>query len=539
MSDAPPPVPKKKSLLRRFLPSTVPGCAAVLTLLFMIVAVAVVAAAFYFDSNNLPWRHAIGIPRIAIILLLVLLVPAVLFFALRLWLEGEKRLYPDIDNAWKAGIHALEEQGLDLKDLACFLVLGSRSIGQERAIMQTGQLDLRVDGVPDGPAPIHWYATPDEVFIFCSDSSWSSALSAKRQRHFEEFGPQKSRSLANVGSTLPKNLGTNKRNPPAGKAGNETVQLEQFLQGEGAGFASSLGFGTDPGAAKTVELDDYASRSEFDAAAISDSGTETAPIILSSVQATDRIGRLTYVCQQLVRVRQPLSPINGILSLLPQGAISRGSDDAAALEQAVKSDLSAIRTTLQVRCPVTALVTDLEREVGFRELMRRVGKERVSQQRFGRRFDCRSLPTPAEMETLVEGLSGTIEDWVYALFREDEALTRPGNQQLFMLLCDYRYNFKANLSRVLRYAFAYDREESSSEDGLLFSGCYLVATGERADQRAFVGGILKKLVDEQEVLEWTTDALLAQQRWERISRAGLFLALLMIALAIWQVFFMS
>lgn len=393
MSDAPPPAPKKKPLLRRFLPSTVPGCAAILTLLFMIVAVAVVAAAFYFDSNNLPWRHAIGIPRIAIILLLVLIVPTVLFFALRLWLEGEKRLYPDIDNAWKAGINALEEQGLDIKDLACFLVLGSRSIGQERAIMQTGQLDLRVDGVPDGPAPIHWYATPDEVFIFCSDSSWSSALAAKRQRHFEEFGPQKSRSLANVGSTLPKNLGSNKRNSPAGQAGNETVQLEQFLQGEGAGFAASYGFGTDTSNAGTVEVDDYASRSEFDAAAISDSGTESAPIILSSVQATDRIGRLTYVCQQLVRVRQPLSPINGILSLLPQGAISRGGDDAAALEQAVKSDLSAIRTTLQVRCPVTALVTDLEREVGFRELMRRVGKERVSQQRFGRRFDCRSLPT--------------------------------------------------------------------------------------------------------------------------------------------------
>ena len=51
-----------------------------------------------------------------------------------------------------------------------------------------------------------------------------------------------------------------------------------------------------------------------------------------------------------------------------------------------------------------------------------------------------------------------------------------------MLLCDYRYNFKANLSRVLRKAFAYDREESSSEDGLLFSGCYLVATGERVRQ---------------------------------------------------------
>lgn len=515
-----------------FVPSTVPGCAAVLTGLFLACVVAVVWTVFYFDANNVPWRHAIGIPRIVLVVLLVFFVPVIFYLALRLWLEGEKSLYPEIDNAWKAGMQALEAQGLDIRELAFFLIIGSRGIGQERAIMQTGQLDLRVDCEPDGPAPLHWYATADAVYLFCTDASWTSALAAKRQRHYEEFGDQKRPTPPPTRSAivLPGSLGRNAPSDP--NAG--TVMFDQFLkptemsQGTG-GQAVNLG--------GTVEIDPSLGSKLAQAANLSsDSGTEWAPITINSIQASERIGRLSYLCQKIVKVRRPISPINGILALLPQGAIDRGGTDAVELQRAVKSDLSSIRYGLQVRCPVTALVVDMERQSGFRELMRRVGKERVAGQRFGRRYDPRSLATSSEMDLLTEWISGTIEDWVYSLFREDQALTRPGNQQLYLLLCDFRCNLKKSLASVLKGAFAYDPEECTTEDTLLFSGCYLAATGERADQRAFVGGILKKLSDEQEILEWTTDTLLEQQRWERISTVGLVVAALMVVLGLWQYF---
>lgn len=207
--------------------------------------------------------------------------------------------------------------------------------------------------------------------------------------------------------------------------------------------------------------------------------------------------------------------------------------DANAADQRAETlaspDWGKRRTVAAVGTKVasSALVVDMERQSGFRELMTRVGKERVAGQRFGRRYDHRSLATTSEMDLLTEWISGTIEDWVYSLFREDQALTRPGNQQLYLLLCDFRCNLKKSLASVLRGAFAFDPEECSAEDTLLFSGCYLAATGERADQRAFVGGILKKLSDEQEILEWTTDTLLEQQRWERISTGGLVMVVLM------------
>jgi len=614
---------KKKGLLTRWLPETVPGCASLTVLFFLLCVVAVVWIAFFLDPNNLPWRHAISWGRIASVILLALAIPLVVYFSLRLWLEGEKALYPEIDNAWAAGIAALEEQGLDIRDMALYVIIGSRGVGQERAIMRTGQLDLRLEGVPEGPAPLHWYATYDSVYLFCSDASWSSALAAKRQRQLEEFGPQGRRgpsrpvapprpAPAPPRSTLPPAAVQQPAAPqgaaaqpplptppaptgplappaapgqspssPSGAGGSPggymgTVQVDQFLDKPAAPApAAPAAPAKTPAAAPapdymgTIQLDPgnnpfgspdapqapppqdsaapptYLPPEPVDpdpppvepsawAPVVSDTGSEWEPIVINSGHASERIGRLTYLCQQINRVREPLCPINGVLSLVPYGAIDAGAEDAAAMQQAVKSDLTTLHYVLQVRCPVTALIVDMERQTGFRELMRRVGRERVSVQRFGRRYDCRSVATAAEMDALAELCCGTIEDWVYALFREDEALTRPGNQQLYRLLCEFRSELKGRLADLLQSAFAYDPEQGSPEDALLFSGCYFAATGERSDQRAFIGGIHTKLADEQELVEWTSDALLTQQSWERLSLAGLIaIGGLAVALA-WQ-----
>jgi hypothetical protein len=228
--------------------------------------------------------------------------------------------------------------------------------------------------------------------------------------------------------------------------------------------------------------------------------------------AMESLQRLEYVGHLLRRARHPLCPVNGVLALLPFAMIERGLRDAEELQKAVKSDLTALERGLQLRCPVTALVIGMEREPGFRELVRRVGRQRAAAQRFGRRFDIRVLPTPEQMAALCVHVCGVFEDWIYALFREEEALTRPGNNQLYGLLCKVRCNLKGPLMEVLAGGFGHDPQIAITKEPSAFSGCYFAAAGPSADRQAFVRGVFEKLIEEQEDVEWTEGALASAQR---------------------------
>ena len=100
--------------------------------------------------------------------------------------------------------------------------------------------------------------------------------------------------------------------------------------------------------------------------------------------------------------------------------VSIGADEGEIL--AIVGPNGAGKSTL------LKLIVGLERERGFRELVRRVGKERASTQRFGRKFDVRAYPTKEELAALSLHVCGAFEDWAYALFREENALI-PSAQQ--------------------------------------------------------------------------------------------------------------
>ena len=119
------------------------------------------------------------------------------------------------------------------------------------------------------------------------------------------------------------------------------------------------------------------------------------------------------------------------------------------LQTAVRSDLNVVHQGAQQRSPVTCLVTGLERERGFRELVRRVGREMATAQRFGQKFDACQATTPDQMAALSAHVCGAFEDWVYTLFREEDSLTRAGNTRLYGLLCKVRCMLKGRLSQIL------------------------------------------------------------------------------------------
>jgi hypothetical protein len=251
------------------------------------------------------------------------------------------------------------------------------------------------------------------------------------------------------------------------------------------------------------------------------SGGEPRSAVLSRRLSVEYEERLQYVCQHLNRARHPFCGVNGVLTVIPFKAIDVPGREAEEVERVVRTDLAIIQRELEVRCPVTLLIGNLEQEAGFRELVRRVGRERAFVQRFGRGFDVRALPTPADLTVLCEHVCGAVEDWVYMLFRETGSLSRPGNLALYALLCKIRCTFKYRLADLLAKGFGYDPQRYPGAEPILFSGCYLAATGNTEDRQAFVKGVFEKLLEEQESLEWTSGALRTHTRYRWIAAVGL------------------
>ena len=128
---------------------------------------------------------------------------------------------------------------------------------------------------------------------------------------------------------------------------------------------------------------------------------------------------------------------------------------------------------------------------------------------------------------LATHLCGVFEDWTYTLFREEQALTRPGNVRLYELLSKVRCTWKARLGELLAGGFGFDATKNTQVSSNLFSGCYFAATGDSPDRQAFVKGVIEKLGEEQELIEWTSEALRANQLQNFSAKLGMIVTLIL------------
>jgi hypothetical protein len=517
--------------LRRLLDLSLPARVAILVAVFLVICVITAFVTFYFTPNRTAWNYWIFPLRLSVIVALVIVIPLVVYKTLNLWLEGEASPFPDINYAWKAGLAALEEQGLDLAQVPLFLVLGSAGEEQEKPLFDASRLNLSVREIPQGPAAIHWYANPEGAYLVCTDTCCLSRL-AKSGRDLGRGQPHEApapvRHLA--GQTMRRTIEAI-RNVVGGSVRKENLlptespRAEPGASGQPAVAAFPPVGGTmmiDPNAAKAFGL----ARAEIAAPA-----PETV-IKLSEREVHLQTRRLEYLCHLIRRARQPLCPINGILTLLPFHLIERGDAAAGEIQQAVARDLGVLSSGLMVRCPATVMVTGLEEDSGFRELVRRVGHETAQWNRFGKGFASNrkgshvwswNAPTAERLEALAAHACGAFEDWVYTLFSEESALSKPGNILLFALLCKIRSRVQHRLAKILVGGYGVAQEQPAANEGFLFSGCYFAATGETEDRQAFVKGVFDKLPEEQNALEWAETAYREEQRYQLLAQWGLTL----------------
>lgn len=519
-----------------------PAKASCLTFVFLVLAVLITVCVSWFSAESLmgslAWYWYITVA------LLVLIIPIVVYRAVALWMYDEISRFPDIASAWRAGIVELQRQGIAIRSSPLFLIVGTGNDRLRRNFMRASESEFIIDGASGAGAPLNWYVNADGIFLYLNDTSWMNAAislyevqaAALKAGH----GLPGDAPAAAAGQKLVRPLGTlmPDMRPSVAPPRSSNLPADAPTADINSSHASPHGKDSSPelplggpsggnymGTLTPGQVDGPASSASSQEILVSVASrpitAKRVSIRLTSQQSGVQLQRLENVCSLIRKYRHPLCPVNGMLTLLPFEMLKAGDQDIAELERAIAADLSTIYRELQLRCPVTAVVVGMEQERGFRELIRRIGREGAVKQRFGQRFDIRSSATVDELRKFTSHLCGAFEDWVYTLFRQEEALSHPGNTALYALLCKVRRTLKTRLGDILGKGFGCDPHGDAWP--ILFSGCYFAATGPKADRQAFVGGLLSKLYDEQEEIEWTDDALRDNQRRGWLLAIGWFI----------------
>lgn len=517
---------------KRVLGLSVPARIAWLVAVLLTVCVMISFLAFWSSTGRPFPQSKFRAVYLITVLLLVVVIPVIVYHVLRLWLEGEVSPFTDIDKAWNAGLAELENQGIDLQQTPLFLIVGSPDELQNKALFDAARISLGLRDLPAGPAALHWFANAEAIYVALTRVGCLSRLAALGKAAGEA---QRARPAAPDAPPKPAARALNQTMVDTGEAAPRDSQLgppglvtnlpggAPWQHGAALGGQENL-FGTIMPSEDSLEALRHGGLAE---------GPRRGEIPLMMLPADEAIQqdrRLEYFAQLLVRHRRPICPANGILTLLPYGLIERDQREAAAVQQAVARDLATLRDALQLRCPATAMVMDMDSDAGFRELVRRVGRERATLSRFGKGFAVSNPPTPERLAALCAHACGAFEDWVYALFRERGALSKPGNARLYALLARMRQHVQPRLENILLAAYSDDPDRGG--EPLFFSGCYFAAVGETDDRQAFAKGVLEKLPQEQAELQWTGRARQADRRFQSIAQVIFVLDFLLLAAAV-------
>ncbi|MCA9128404.1 MAG: hypothetical protein KDB22_15060 [Planctomycetales bacterium] len=471
---------------------------ALMTFIFLLIVVttAVVTYSFSDSATKNYWQWIVAA-------LLVFVIPVVVYYLVKISMQKEESKFPDIDRIWATGLDECARQGIYINNVPLFLVQGARDHRQASQLIRASQIPFSVTVPTQEDSDIVFFANSDAIFLFIQGCSCISRLSSA------PTGP----------SVAPLSQPT-QRSAPAAHTG--TIDASMFSSPQGAGpgapAAADIGQTLAEGAfppplpaavpaaediGRTMLLPEGQAAGNY----FSAGPAVHAPAVpqLSSQDITLRDQKLRYVCKLIRAERQTLCPINGLLTLLPFELIESA---ASQIQTAAQKDLAILREELQVRCSNTVLVTQLDKEEGFQELINRVGEQRTRDFRFGKGCELWNSPEMVRLDAIATHAVGAFEDWIYMLFQEENALKHRYNSRLFMLLCRVRGQFAENLRVVLARGFGFDpaTEPQLAQEQFLFGGCYFAASGADPSRQAFVKSVLMKGIQQEGELEWAPAA---------------------------------
>ena len=498
--------------------------------------------------------------------------------------EDRPSEFPDIDAAWQEATASLSKAGVDLTKKPLFLVLG-RPTESEAAFFSATQLPFTHSQVPRDPnAPLHVHASEEGIFVTCAGASLlgkqAAMLAADRVWKREE--PLVSKSCCNerkgaksavdsaklppihiqdqstseeqqVGSKAKdiKNKAAGQDSNEKQKASSATAVQEKPVKQETGNAAQQLSQGlglVEQHLAQLAEdeLTSPAGSADLLSVTKQESDQHDIPLVkdLGEIQALQ--DRLEHLCRLISSTREPYSPLNGVAVLIPYASSSsdRMANQVAELAQ---RDLNTVQETMQIRCPLVAIICDLHEAPGCREILQQFPEEQ-RHRRLGVRFPLMCNDPSANLTNMIDkGVRWVCRDLlpplVYRLMRSTDAKGHenrcPGstNVRLYSFLDDLRSR-EERLRRIMRQVFNPGKAATDpvADPRTWYpAGCYLVANGtDVARDQGFAGGVLPQLWQMQNLLAWTPAALKKDRKQYVVLIAGysaLALAIGLIALA--------
>jgi hypothetical protein len=401
--------------------------------------------------------------------------------------------FPEIDAAWKEAVDALEQAGIRLTETPLFLIVGRpESPDRNINLFEAAKLKLVVKPTPrSARGPLQVCADREAVYVTCAGISALGRLAGVLA--LEEMGH------GGDGESDGPEVDLTKTQIPTRKESKIVEELGDAVEGE------------------LTTLERRRLRRQI--------GKPLGPDFLADAQETRRLSeQVAHLCRLIVRDRQPFCPANGILVLLPLGGTDTDTE-AQQTGEACRQDMDTIRSVFNMDCPVFTLLCDMEVLPGFRECMRldAIRDPNNFLRRVGQRFPlATSLSSQDSLRQSQASLhwlaNGYLQRLVYKYFGlesagSDVAATTNVNSALFLLLDELHDRCK-RLANIITQFLARDEQ-----DGWMFGGCYLAATGDRNSQ-AYVHGLFKRLLEEQNCVTRTPRALANDARSHAQARTG-------------------
>lgn len=473
---------------------------------------------WYFDLEKVlrsPWPilHKVWLP------LLFFLLYLLAWLAYGLWNllgpEREAAEFPDIDAAWAEALRALGHASIGITDAPLYLVLG-KPAGGEDSLFNAAHLQLAVQQTPRrADAPLHVYANRDAIFVTSTDACLLSAQAQLVAEHERTTSSATAPSMVMAAT----NARAEAEKPPADIA----AQVADPVMAP---------------AAQAVATQAVAAIAAVEAG-------PARPLLKNKEALQHCRARLAYLCRLIAQERRPYCPVNGLVVVVPLAA-AEGDAEASHLASLVQMDLQTARAALQVECPLYVLVADLERAPGFREYLQRIPEPQRSRP-LGQRFPLVPDVDPHELTRVFEGgidalCQHALPGSIYGLFqleaaqdsatRLDGALT--ANARLYQFLAYFRMARK-RLGRLLQRGTQSDPATPS-----MLAGCFFAATGVDARvEQAFVAGVFQEVLENQNFVCWTPQALQQECSYRRLATIGYVGLVLVIAIVAAGVYWLT